>query len=89
MYTYTQPCKIHWWFNSKKVVQSCSRECFQAKGVMNCTLTLGSRENQLKATGNFSWKASNGNSQCTLKMILLKPSFGEHVIQIFTYVLRH
>ena len=87
-YTRTQPCKIEWWFNSEKV-QSCSRKCSLAKGVMNCTLTLGSRENQLKAIGNFSCKASNGNSQCTLKRILLKPSFGEHVIQVFTYVLRH
>ena len=89
LYKNVQPCTIEWWLNSKKMVQSCSRECSQAKGVMNCTLTLGGRENQLKATGNFSCKASNGNSQCTLKRILLKSSFGEHVIQVFTYVLRH
>ena len=88
MYTRTQPCEIVWWFNGKKV-KSCLRECAQAKGEMNCTLTLGGRENQLKVVGNFSCKASNGNSFCTLKRILLKPSFGEHVIQVFTYVLRH
>ena len=88
-YTNTQPCKIDWWFNRKKKVQSCSRECSQAKGEMNCTLTLGGRENQRKAVVNFSCKASNGNNFCTLKRILLKPSFGEHVIQVFTYVLRH
>ena len=87
-YTHTQPCKIVWWFNRKKV-KSCSRECSQAKGEMNCTLTLGGRENQRKAVVNFSCKASNGNNFCTLKRILLKTSFGEHVIQVFTYVLRH
>jgi len=81
VYTHTQPCKIVWWFNRKKV-KSCARECFQAKGEMNCTLPLGGRENQLKAVGNFSCKASNGNYFCTLKRILLKPSFGIRTSEI-------
>ncbi|XP_029206362.2 discoidin domain-containing receptor 2-like isoform X1 [Acropora millepora] len=81
VYTRTQPCKIVWWFNRKKV-KSCSRECSQAKGEMNCTLTLGGRENQLKVVGNFSCKASNGNYFCTLKRILLKHSFGIRTSQI-------
>ena len=79
--------RITWWLNGKKV-HSCPRQYLHANGVMSCTLTLGGRLNQLKAIGNFSCKASNVNNQCILKRIELKASFGKHVIQVFTYVLR-
>lgn len=81
-YKYEQPCKIDWFFNRTQV-HSCSRECLHANGVMNCTLTLGERQNQPKGIVNFACKASNGHSQCTFRRI----SIGKHVIQVFTYVL--